>query len=64
MADGQAHNCLVDYASLRALIFESKNTGLPPGVTLGPGNPAQWIEVPLDSGPMTLQRVGVVAIRP
>ncbi len=64
MADGQSHNCPIEYAALRALLFENKNTQLPAGVTIGPGNPAQWVELPIDGGPLTIARINVVAVRP
>ncbi len=63
MADGQSHNCPIDYATLRGLVFEAKNTAID-GVVMGPGNPPMWIEVPVDGGRLTITRVNVVALRP
>ena len=64
MADGQSHNCPIEYVTLRGILFESRNTSGVAGVTYGPGNPPAWIELPIDGGSITVTRSNVVAIRP
>lgn len=70
-SDGQAFSTPYTYAELRALLFEGKNTALPTGVTLGPGNPPQWVEVAVGPGPVptgttpiTITRANIVTLTP
>lgn len=67
-ADGQGFSTPLTYLELRPVLFEGKNTQLPAGVSVGPGNPPQWIEIPVGPAgattPITVTRINVVTLTP